>query len=114
MKSVGMRIREIREKKEWSLEKLAKKINVSKGYMSKLETGQKPINLKNLHLIANALDVDVTDLFPNKEKVENPLTHEEDWVFVVSELKERGFSAADVYLKMAQEEIEKDKKNKVD
>lgn len=111
MKEVGMRIRKIREEKKLSLEELGDRIGIGKSYMSRLETGKKPINLKNLQLIANALDVDVTDLFPNKEKVENPLTQEEDWVFVINELKERGFSPGDVFLKIAQEAIEKDKKN---
>lgn len=105
-----MQIRKIREEKKISLEELGKRIGITKGYMSKLETGSKPINLKNLHLIANALDVDVTELFPNKERVTNPITEEEDWVFVINELKERGFTAGDVFLKIAQEAIEKDKK----
>ncbi|MDE3839357.1 hypothetical protein C0966_08325 [Bacillus methanolicus] len=110
MKEVGMQIRKIREEKDMTLEELGKKIDLTKGYLSKLERGEKPINLKNLKRIADALDVDVTDLFPNKEKVKNPFTHEEDWVFVVEELKKRGFSAGDIYLKIAQEAIERDKK----
>lgn len=111
MKEVGMRIREIREEKKLSLEELGNRIGITKSYMSRLETGKKPINLKNLHLIAEALGVDVTDLFPDKERVDNPLTQEEDWVFVINELKEKGYSPGDVFLKIAQEAIEKDKKN---
>lgn len=110
MKQIGLQIRKIREEKKLSLEELGKRIGITKGYMSKLETGQKPINLKNLHLIANALGVDVTELFPNKESVANPITEEEDWVFLINELKERGITAGDVFLKIAQEAIEKDKK----
>lgn len=93
-----------------SLEEVAEKLGKSKGYISKWENGKKPINLENLHLIAKVLNVDVTEFFPNQEKVSNPFTGEEDWVFVINELKEKGFSAGEVYLKMAQEAIEKDKK----
>lgn len=110
MEKVGMRIREIREKRKITLEELGNKIGKSKSFISKLETGKKPINLENLQLISKALDVDVTDLFTDKEKVNNPFTGEEDWAFVVQELKDRGFSAGDVFLKIAQEAIEKDKK----
>lgn len=112
MKEVGIRIRKIREEKGMTLEDLGNKIGKTKGYISKLETSKKPISLHNLNIIAKALEVDVTDLFPSKEKVENPFTLEEDWSFVIETLKERGYSAADVYLRMAQEAIEKDKKSK--
>jgi transcriptional regulator with XRE-family HTH domain len=108
-----MNIRKIREEKKLTLEDLGKKLGgKSVGYISKLERGIKPISLENLQLIAKALDVEVTDLFPNKEKVENPFTGDADWMFVMKELKEKGFSASEVYLKMAQEAIEKDKKGK--
>lgn len=111
MKNIGMRIRRIREERKMTLEDLAKILGKSKGYISKLETGKKPINLENLHKISEVLKVDITDLFPNKEKIENPFTGDEDWVFVINELKEKGFSAGEVFLKMAQEAIEKDKKD---
>lgn len=113
MKDIGMKIRQIREERKMTLDDLAAKLGgKSKGYLSKLERGLKPINLENLQKIAAALDVDVTDLFPNKEKTNNPLTGDEDWVFVMNELKEKGFSASEVYLRMAQEAIEKDKEGK--
>jgi XRE family transcriptional regulator, master regulator for biofilm formation len=111
MKEIGLRIRKYREEKKMTLEELGEKLGgISKGYISKLERGLKPINLENLQKIATALEVDVTDLFPNKEKVDNPFTGDDDWLFVMKDLKEKGFSASEVYLKMAQEAIEKDKK----
>jgi transcriptional regulator with XRE-family HTH domain len=105
-----MRIRKFREEKKMTLEDLAQRLDKSKGYISKLETGKKPINLENLHRIAEVLEIDVTELFPNKEKTDNPFTGDEDWLFVLNELKEKGFSPSEVYLRMAQEAIEKDKK----
>lgn len=95
-----------------TLEELGERIGgMSKSYISKLERGLKPINLENLQKIAEALDIDMTDLFPDKEKVDNPFTGEEDWIFVMKDLKEKGFSPSEVYLKMAREFIEKDKKS---
>jgi XRE family transcriptional regulator of biofilm formation len=111
MESVGKQIRKIREEKKMKLTELAEKIGKTHGYVSKLETGKKPISLKNMQLIADALGVELIDLMPNKEKVYNPFTGEEDWAFVVQRLKDKGFSAGDVYLKFAQEAIEKDKKD---
>lgn len=113
MNEIGMKIRKIREERKMTLEGLGKKLGgKSVGYISKLERGIKPINLENLQLIANALEVDVIDLFPDKEKVKNPFTGDDDWMFVMKELKEKGFSASEVYLKMAQEAIEREKKGK--
>lgn len=110
MKEVGQVIRQMREERNWTVSELANRMGKSRGYISKLETGKKPINLKNLQTFADIFGVDITDLFPNKQMVHNPLTGDEDWLFVVQQLKEKGFSAGDVYLKLAQEAIEKDKK----
>jgi transcriptional regulator with XRE-family HTH domain len=110
MESVGKQIRKIREEKEIKLKDLATKLGKSHGYLSKMENGKKPISLKNMQLIADALEVELIDLIPNKEKVDNPFTGEEDWLFVIQQLKDKGFSAGDVYLKFAQESIENDKK----
>lgn len=111
MNDIGLQIRKIRQQKKLTLEEVAKRIGKTKSYLSKLERGEKRINLENLQLIANVLGVDETELFPNKERVYNPITHEDDWAFVIRELQDRGYSAADIYLKIAQESIEKDKKD---
>lgn len=110
MNEIGANIRKIRQQKNLTLEEVANRIGKTKSYLSKLERGEKRINLENLQLIAKVLGVDETELFPNKEKVHNPITNEDDWAFVIRELKDRGYSAADIYLKIAQESIEKDKK----
>lgn len=111
VKNIGKRIRNYREERGMTLEELSNKLGITKGYLSKLERGIKPISLDNLHKIADVLEVDVTDLFPHKEKTTNPFTGDGDWAFVVNELKQKGFSASEVYLRMAQEEIEKKKKS---
>jgi len=111
MKEVGQMIVKMREERKWKASFLAKKLGISPGYLSKLENGTKPINLKNLEKIAIAFEVDITDLLPNKKMVNNPLTGEDDWLFVIQQLKDKGFSPGDVYLKIAQGAIEKDKKS---
>lgn len=110
MKEVGKKIREIRKQKNMTLEELGEKLGKTKSYISKLERSVKPISLENLQLIANALDVEVEDLISDKQKVENPLSEDQDWYFVIQELKKRGISPGDLFLKIAQEAIEKDKK----
>jgi transcriptional regulator with XRE-family HTH domain len=112
VKDIGRRIREIREEKKMTQEDLGEKLGGrSKSYISKWERGVKPINLENLQKIAVALEVDVTELFPDKERIINPFTGDDDWFFVLNELKEKGFTPSEVYLKMAQEAIKKDKKS---
>lgn len=110
MKEVGRKIREIRKQKNMTLEELGEKLGKTKSYISKLERSVKPISLENLQLIANVLDVQVEDLIVEKQKVENPFTENQDWFFVIEELKKRGISPGDLYLKIAQDAIEKDKK----
>jgi XRE family transcriptional regulator, master regulator for biofilm formation len=109
MNEVGLKIREIRQEKGLTLEEVATRIGKTKSYLSKLERGEKRINLEILQSISKVLDIDVTEIFPNKEKVHNPYTQDEDWAFLIKELKEKGYSAADIYFKIAQESIEKDK-----
>lgn len=113
MKEIGRKIREVRKKKKITLDELGEKIGKTQGYLSKLENGKTPISLKNMEIIANALDVDIAEFIPQKEKVINPLTGEEDWLFVIQQLKDKGFTPGEVYLKFARKSIEDDeKKNK--
>ena len=100
MKEVGKKIRETRKQKNMTLEELADKLGKTKSYLSKLERSVKPISLENLQLIANALNVEVEELISDKQKVENPFTEDQDWFFVIQELKKRGISPGDLYLKV--------------
>ncbi|MCM3180195.1 helix-turn-helix domain-containing protein [Cytobacillus horneckiae] len=110
MYNVGSRLREIRKQKNITLEELGDKLGKTKGYISKWENGQRPINLTNLQSIAEALEVDIKDFFSNSGTVQNPYTlKDDDWAFVVKELQEKGYTPAEVYFKIAQDQIEKDK-----
>jgi len=55
MPSVGERVREVREKRGWTQEKLAEKTGLSKGFLSDVENGNSDISSENLLKVADAL-----------------------------------------------------------
>jgi transcriptional regulator with XRE-family HTH domain len=55
MPSVGERVREVREKRRWTQEKLAEKTGLSKGFLSDVENGNSDISSENLLKVADAL-----------------------------------------------------------
>lgn len=55
MATVGERIREVREELGWTLEELARKAALSKGFLSDVETNKRDISSVNLLKVANAL-----------------------------------------------------------
>ncbi|CAL2082811.1 Helix-turn-helix [Tenacibaculum dicentrarchi] len=59
----GERVREIRKEKELSQEELAHKADLHRTYIGMIERAEKNITLVNIEKIANALDVNITDLF---------------------------------------------------
>lgn len=62
-KRIGKRISYWRRERELTSEALAYENDVSKGYMSDIENGNKLPSLSMLSKIARALDVDIKDLF---------------------------------------------------
>lgn len=56
-------VREVREKQNMKLETLAKKANISKGTLSKIERQEQEPRLSTMILISLALGVNVTDLY---------------------------------------------------
>ena len=62
-KEVGFRIRSLREDRKLSQEKLAELADLHRTYIGQIERGEKNIGLKNLERIANALRVNIKDLF---------------------------------------------------
>ena len=63
-KSVGKRIRELREKKGVSQESLARDVSVSRASLVNYENGKQPIYLAVLYRIARGLDVEIHTLLP--------------------------------------------------
>ncbi len=62
-KRIGNKITKIRMKRNLTLEKLAYENDISKGYLSEIESGKKLPSLLMLERIAVALEVDIKDLF---------------------------------------------------
>ncbi len=59
---LGKNIAIYRQKKGLSQEKLAEIVNLSREYITRVERGQKNISLKKLFAIADALEVDFSNL----------------------------------------------------
>lgn len=60
---IGNRIILIRTKRRLTQEKLAYENDISKGYLSEIEAGKKLPSLLMLQKIADALEVDIKELF---------------------------------------------------
>ncbi len=63
MKSFGMRVAAIRKSRGFTQQELAENINMSVVAIAYIETGKRWARLGTLTKIANALNVDVADLF---------------------------------------------------
>jgi len=59
---VGANIRKYRNLKNWSQEDLALAADLHRAYIGQIERGEKSIGVKNLEIIAKALNVETTAL----------------------------------------------------
>ena len=62
-KSFGKKLQKIRKSKRITQEQLAEKLDLDVGYISKLEVGRNFPTIGTLEKIANALDVELYELF---------------------------------------------------
>lgn len=62
-RAVGKRIRELRNKKAWSQERLADEAGMHRSYMWGIEQGRRNPSLRNLARIAEALETGLAALF---------------------------------------------------
>jgi transcriptional regulator with XRE-family HTH domain len=63
VKALGKRIRELRDAKGWSQERLAEAAYLDRSYLAGIESGSRNPSVRSLLKIANALKVQVRDLF---------------------------------------------------
>ena len=68
---LGNRINELRLEKSLSQEKLALKANIDRAYMHMIEKGKTNVSIELIEKIANALEIEIRELF-----VENLLVKE--------------------------------------
>lgn len=64
-KTVGDRIRDLRNGRGWSQEELADRATVSRSFMGEIERGQASATIESLEKITNALEITLEDLFRN-------------------------------------------------
>tara|TARA_B100001964_G_scaffold245449_1_gene332456 strand:+ start:1608 stop:1826 length:219 start_codon:yes stop_codon:yes gene_type:complete len=62
-KSVGSKIRQIRNKKGWSQEQLAFEANLHRAYIGQVERGEKNMGIQNLENISRALGISIKKMF---------------------------------------------------
>jgi transcriptional regulator with XRE-family HTH domain len=61
-------VRYLREERDWSQTELAKRAGLDPAQISTLETGKRSPNIRTLHKVAAALEVDVTSLLGTVEQ----------------------------------------------
>lgn len=64
----GQRLRAIRKSKNLSQEDLAAKAGLHRTYIGSIERGEKNLSLLNIEKLANALDLNISSLFAEKEQ----------------------------------------------
>lgn len=62
----GNRVRQLRNEKAWSQEDLSFKSGFHRTYIGMVERAERNISLKNIARIAETFDVEIQDLFTNK------------------------------------------------
>lgn len=67
--SFGKRLKKLRKARKLSQEKLAERCNVSNSCVSRWETDTLEPNYKNILALAQALEVEVVDLFPMSDYI---------------------------------------------
>ena len=63
MKKLGIRVRQLRDERDISQEKLAELAQIHRTYISSIERGQQNISLTILIRLADSLDVSLESLF---------------------------------------------------
>lgn len=58
------KVREIRRRKGWTIQRLGQETGLAVGFLSEVETGKKAPGVYNAIRISRALDVPVEELFP--------------------------------------------------
>jgi len=60
--SLGVRIRTLRKKRGWSQVEMAEKVGIDRSFLADVERGKRNISILNLHLIAEGLEVSISQL----------------------------------------------------
>lgn len=74
--AIGRRVQRARKAKNYSQEKLSELLDISTGYLSRIENGRAEVNLKLLARIAHYLSVDISNLVSHSTTSVIPLPDE--------------------------------------
>jgi len=78
IQKIGQRIRDIRKQRGWSQEELGEKAGFHFSYIGGVERAEKNITLVNLLKIADALDIQIMDLFMYTKYQESALNEKDE------------------------------------
>ena len=114
MQTLGQKIRELRETKDYSLRELAKRVKLSAAFLSDLELGRRFPSDEVLANIAGALDISPEELksFDQRPPIEELKRLSEAnprYGFAFRKLVDSKFSPEDL-IKLAEEQTKKNKK----
>lgn len=59
----GERVRELRSERGFTQEAFAAHVHIDRGYIGAVERGERNVSLLTVEKIANALDIEIRDLF---------------------------------------------------
>lgn len=63
LRNFAQKVRQLRSKKGWSQEELAKRADLHRTYIGSIERRERNVSLANIERIAHALEVDIKKLF---------------------------------------------------
>jgi len=88
-KALGLRIKEFRDKKKFTQDKLAELVGIDPKHLSRIENGRNYPSIETLEKLANNLEVTFEDLFQFKhfEKREDLINQVCDKVKILSDEK---------------------------
>jgi transcriptional regulator with XRE-family HTH domain len=64
-KQLGRRVRELREKRDWSQEELSHRSGLARSFTGAIERGEKDLRITTLVKLANTFRISVSELFKN-------------------------------------------------
>ncbi len=105
---LGKRIRDERQKRGLTQERLAEIAGISNNFVSYIETGKKVASLKTIKKIADALETPLTELFkgiPQQKKAKSDYTTEQ----ILYLIHDKSPSTKKLFLRLCKTLIQKEK-----
>ena len=118
LKTIGQRIRELREEKDLSLRELAGKIEVSAAFLSDVELGRRYPSDKHLLVLVGALDTSLEDLQqydtrPPLQQFRRMTLSDPEYGFALRQMMDKKVSSKELldFIKQRDEQRKEDKRD---